>query len=63
MRNLQLSTTEDTIETIFKQFAEVERVKKIKDYSFVHFATKDGARNALEKMQGIFFFHVTLVKW
>lgn len=63
MRNLQLSTTEDTIETIFKQFAEVERVKKIKDYCFVHFATKDGARNALEKMQGIYFFLATLVKW
>ena len=55
MRNLQLSTTEDTIESIFKQFAEVERVKKIKDYCFVHFATKDGARNALEKMQGTIF--------
>jgi len=51
VRNLQLNTTEETIETLFKQFAEVERVKKIKDYCFVHFATRDGARNALDNMQ------------
>jgi len=52
VRNLQLATTEDTIETLFKQYAEVERVKKIKDYCFVHFSTKEGARHALESMQG-----------
>jgi len=52
VRNLQLSTTEETIENLFKQYADVERVKKINDYCFVHFATRDGARTALEKMQG-----------
>lgn len=51
VRNLQLSTTEETIENLFKQYAEVERVKKIKDYCFVHFATREGARNALDQMQ------------
>jgi len=51
-RNLLLSTTEETIEDIFSQFAEVERVKKIKDYCFVHFTTKEGARKALDAMQG-----------
>ena len=53
VRNLQLATTEDTIENLFKQFAEVERVKKIKDYCFVHFSTKEGARHALDSMQGM----------
>ena len=53
VRNLQLNTTEETIETLFKQFADVERVKKIKDYCFVHFSTRDGARTALEQMQGM----------
>ena len=54
VRNLQLSTTEETIENLFKQYAEVERVKKLKDYCFVHFSTREGARLALEKMQGKF---------
>ena len=54
-----LDTTEDTIEEIFGQYAEVERVKKIKDYCFVHFATREGARKALQAMQGI-FYHVKL---
>ena len=49
-----MSTTEETIENLFKQHADVERVKKIKDYCFVHFATREGARNALENMQGIY---------
>lgn len=51
VRNLQLSTTEETIENLFKQHADVERVKKIKDYCFVHFATREGARLALENVQ------------
>ena len=55
-RNLLLSTTEETIEDIFSQFAEVERVKKIKDYCFVHFTTKEGARKALDAMQGMIIF-------
>ena len=53
VRNLLLSTTEETIEDMFSQFAEVERVKKIKDYCFVHFTTKEGARKALGAMQGM----------
>lgn len=59
VRNLQLSTTEETIENLFKKFAEVDRVKKIKDYCFVHFSTRDGARHALEQMQGTRFLFRT----
>ena len=57
-RNLLLSTTEETIEQVFSKFGEVERVKKIKDYSFIHFRTKEQARAALEAMNGnkIFMF-------
>lgn len=51
-RNLLLSTTEDTIEQVFSKFGEVERVKKIKDYSFIHFRTKEQARAALDAMNG-----------
>lgn len=51
-RNLLLSTTEETIEQVFSKFGEVEWVKKIKDYSFIHFRTKEQARAALEAMNG-----------
>ncbi|XP_032219249.1 probable RNA-binding protein 46 isoform X2 [Nematostella vectensis] len=49
-RNLLLSTTEETIEQAFSKFGEVERVKKIKDYCFIHFRTKEQARDAMEAM-------------
>lgn len=51
-RNLLLSTTEETIEESFSKFGEVERVKKIKDYCFIHFRTREQAREALEEMNG-----------
>ena len=39
VRNLMIETTEDTIKKSFGQFNPgcVERVKKIRDYAFVHF--------------------------
>ena len=52
MRNLLLSTTEDTIERIFSQYGEVERVKKLRDYCFVHFKTREEARMAINAMKG-----------
>lgn len=55
-RNLLLSTTEETIEKVFSKFGEVERVKKIKDYSFIHFRTKEQARRAMEAMNGNKYF-------
>jgi len=46
-----LSTPEETLENIFNQAAghcgAVERVKKIKDYAFVHFHSRDDALRAL----------------
>jgi len=46
-----LSTPEETLESIFNQAAghsaAVERVKKIKDYAFVHFYHRDDALRAL----------------
>jgi hypothetical protein len=52
VRNLQLSTTEETIERIFSQYGEVERVKKLRDYCFVHFKTREEARKAINAMKG-----------
>lgn len=53
VRNLHLSTTEEAIERIFTQYGEVERVKKLRDYCFVHFKSREEARKALNAMKGM----------
>ncbi|XP_036993942.2 RNA-binding protein 47 isoform X1 [Artibeus jamaicensis] len=54
VRNLMMETTEDTIKKIFGQFNPgcVERVKKIRDYAFVHFASREDAVHAMKKLNG-----------
>nr|XP_033802834.1 RNA-binding protein 47 isoform X2 [Geotrypetes seraphini] len=55
VRNLMIETTEDTIKKSFGQFnpGGVERVKKIRDYAFVHFTNRDDAVHAMRKLNGI----------
>ena len=48
-----LSTTENEIEVAFGAHATVERVKKIRDYAFVHFTSKEDAHAAMEAMNGV----------
>lgn len=43
VRNLANSVTEEILETAFGQFGKLERVKKLKDYAFIHFDERDGA--------------------
>ncbi|KAI5094489.1 heterogeneous nuclear ribonucleoprotein Q isoform X1 [Silurus meridionalis] len=50
VRNLANSVTEDTLEKTFSQYGKLERVKKLKDYAFVHFEERAGAVKALEEM-------------
>ncbi|XP_037069856.1 probable RNA-binding protein 46 isoform X2 [Pollicipes pollicipes] len=52
VRNLLLSTTEDQIRDAFSRAADggVERVKKLRDFAFVHFASRDKATRAQEKL-------------
>ncbi|XP_043918759.1 RNA-binding protein 47 isoform X2 [Protopterus annectens] len=54
VRNLMIETTEDMIKKIFSQFNPgcVERVKKIRDYAFVHFITREDAVHAMNKLNG-----------
>ncbi|XP_051909323.1 heterogeneous nuclear ribonucleoprotein Q-like isoform X1 [Hippocampus zosterae] len=52
VRNLANSVTEEILETSFSQFGKVDRVKKLKDYAFVHFEERDGAVKALAEMNG-----------
>ncbi|XP_071599121.1 probable RNA-binding protein 46 [Heliangelus exortis] len=54
VRNLMISTTEDTIKAEFSKFKPgvVERVKKLRDYAFVHFFHREDAVAAMSVMNG-----------
>ncbi|KAM8889200.1 APOBEC1 complementation factor isoform 3-T3 [Synchiropus picturatus] len=53
VRNLMLQTTEETIEKEFSiRAGSVERVKKIRDYAFVHFSQREDALNAMKALNG-----------
>ncbi|KAK2884367.1 APOBEC1 complementation factor isoform X3 [Channa argus] len=54
VRNLMLQTTEETIEKEFNSLkpGAVERVKKIRDYAFVHFSQREDAISAMNTLNG-----------
>ncbi|KAB5518503.1 hypothetical protein PHYPO_G00166770 [Pangasianodon hypophthalmus] len=54
VRNLMIETSEETLRKIFSQFNPgcVERVKKIRDYAFVHFTSRDDAVVAMDNLNG-----------
>ncbi|XP_071550133.1 probable RNA-binding protein 46 isoform X2 [Panulirus ornatus] len=52
IRNLALCTTEDDIRRLCNSSNGVERVKKQKDYAFVHFATREQAEVVKASLNG-----------
>uniref|UniRef100_H2ZH10 RNA-binding motif protein 46 n=1 Tax=Ciona savignyi TaxID=51511 RepID=H2ZH10_CIOSA len=55
VRNLMLNTTEEQLEAEFSALVpagSIERVKKIRDYGFVHFNTRENAITCLKKLNG-----------
>ncbi|XP_031732181.1 RNA-binding protein 47 isoform X9 [Anarrhichthys ocellatus] len=54
VRNLMMETSEETIRQVFSQWNPgcVERVKKIRDYAFVHFTSRDDAVTAMDHLNG-----------
>ncbi|CAF0872315.1 unnamed protein product [Didymodactylos carnosus] len=54
VRNLMMTTSEEQIKDAFEKIKEgsVERVKKLKDYCFVHFKERDDALHAMHIMNG-----------
>lgn len=52
VRNLTSDVTEEQLKEKFGAFGKVERVKKIKDYGFVHFEERDDAVKAMEALNG-----------
>ncbi|CAJ1048276.1 probable RNA-binding protein 46 [Xyrichtys novacula] len=56
VRNLMLSTSEETLHQEFSRFnpGSVERVKKLTDYAFIHYRCRDDALAAMSLMNGAF---------
>lgn len=51
-RNLTAEVTEDKLKEMFETFGKVDRVKKIKDYAFVHFDDREHAIKAMSALNG-----------
>lgn len=43
VRNLASTVTEEILEKTFSQHGKLERVKKLKDYAFIHFEERESA--------------------
>ncbi|XP_026160115.1 RNA-binding protein 47 isoform X5 [Mastacembelus armatus] len=54
VRNLMMETSEEMIRQVFSQWNPgcVERVKKIRDYAFVHFTSREDAVLAMDHLNG-----------
>ncbi|XP_055382728.1 heterogeneous nuclear ribonucleoprotein R isoform X3 [Condylostylus longicornis] len=52
VRNLTQDISEEKLKEQFENFGKVERVKKIKDYAFVHFEDRDNAVIAMRNLNG-----------
>lgn len=51
VRNLTAAVTEEQLREIFSRFGGVERVKKMKDFAFVHFERRTDALEAMKTLQ------------
>ncbi|KAK7868081.1 hypothetical protein R5R35_005540 [Gryllus longicercus] len=52
VRNLTQDCSEEKLKESFEAFGKVERVKKIKDYAFIHFEDRDHAITAMRELNG-----------
>ncbi|XP_063987860.1 heterogeneous nuclear ribonucleoprotein R isoform X9 [Diachasmimorpha longicaudata] len=52
VRNLTQDCSEEKLKECFEQFGKIDRVKKIKDYAFVHFEDRDCAVKAMRELNG-----------
>ncbi|XP_071801042.1 heterogeneous nuclear ribonucleoprotein R-like [Asterias amurensis] len=52
IRNLSPEATEENIKEHFEAYGAVEKVKKMKDYCFIHYTERESAVKAIEEMNG-----------
>ncbi|KAI4503078.1 hypothetical protein M0802_002122 [Mischocyttarus mexicanus] len=53
VKNLTQDCSEEKLKECFEQYGKIERVKKIKDYAFVHFEDRDNAVKAMNELNGL----------
>ena len=51
VKNLSAEVTEEEVQKLFEQYGKLERVRKMKDYAFVHFEQREDAVKAMEEQQ------------
>lgn len=56
VRNLTQDCSEEKLKESFEQYGKIERVKKIKDYAFIHFEDRDNAVKVRYILIILFFF-------
>lgn len=49
VKNLAGEVTEDEVKTLFEQYGKLERVRKMKDYAFIHFEEREACLKAMEE--------------
>ena len=52
VKNLKSLVTEDELRQVFEPYGTVGRVKKTKDYGFIHFERREDALRAMEELNG-----------
>jgi hypothetical protein len=57
VRNLTQDCSEEKLKESFEAFGKVERVKKIKDYAFIHFEDRDNAMTVCILRTVVYFSH------
>ena len=60
VRNLTQDFTEEKLKESFEAHGPIQRVKKIKDYAFVHYKERDDTVRAMEALNGRNFFGANL---
>ena len=50
VRHIHTDITEEQIKEVFEAYGKVERVKKVKDFGFVHFENRDEALKAMDAL-------------
>jgi len=53
VKNLKSETKEETLKTLFSSYGTIEKINKIKSYSFVFYEDRESCLEAIEKLNGV----------
>lgn len=52
VKNLKESVTEEKLQELFSPYGEIEKIKKLRDYAFIHYKERQPAIDAMEALKG-----------